>query len=114
MHLNQLADKLQEERVQRVIQPMLSGAAHRSYATRDLEYVRNLGLVAPAAPPRIANPIYAQVVPRELTYATQKDLVVEPTWYIDDGGALNLGKLLEAFQGIFRENSEHWLNLFQY
>ena len=30
VHLNQLADKLQEERVQRVIEPMLSGAAHRS------------------------------------------------------------------------------------
>ena len=49
VHLNQLADRLQEESVQRVIEPMLSGAAHRSYATRDLEYVRNLGLVALAA-----------------------------------------------------------------
>ena len=100
--------------MQRVIEPMLSGAAHRSYATRDLEYVRNLGLVALAALPRIANPIYAQVVPRELTCATTEDLVLEPTWYIDGDGGLNLGKLLEAFQEFFRENSEHWLKLFQY
>ena len=100
--------------MQRVIEPMLSGAAHRSYATRDLEFVRILGLIALAAPPRIANPIYAQVVPRELTYATPEDLVLEPTWYIDDDGGLNLGKLLEAFQEFFRENSEHWLKLFQY
>ena len=35
-------------------------------------------------------------------------------WYIDDDGALNLGKLLEALQAFFRENSEHWLKLFQY
>ena len=27
---------------------------------------------------------------------------------------MNLGKLLEAFQEYFRENSEHWLKLFQY
>ena len=27
---------------------------------------------------------------------------------------MNLGKLLEAFQETFRENSEHWLKLFQY
>ena len=114
VHLDQLADKLQEERVQRVIEPMLTGAVHRSYTTRDLEYVRDLGLVARDAPPRIANPIYAEVVPRELTYATQEDLLVEPTWYIDDDGALNLGKLLESFQEFFRENSEHWLKLFQY
>ena len=114
VHLDQLADKLQEERVQRVVEPMLSGAAHRSYTTHDLEYVRDLGLVALDPPPRIANPIYAEVVPRELTYATQEDLLVEPAWYIDEDGALNLDKLLEAFQEYFRENSEHWLKLFQY
>ena len=114
VHLDQLADKLQEERVQRVIEPMLSGAALRSYTTRDLEYVRDLGLVALDVPPRIANPIYAEVIPRELTYATQQDILVEPAWYIDDDGGLNLDKLLEAFQQYFRENAEHCLKLFQY
>ena len=114
VHLDQLADKLQEERVQRVIQPMLSGAARRSYTAHDLEYVRDLGLIALDSPPRIANPIYAEVVPRELTHATQEDLLVDPAWYIDEDGALNLDKLLEAFQEFFRENSEHWLKLFQY
>ena len=114
VHLDQLTDKLQEERVQRVIEPMLSGAAHRSYTAPDLEYVRDLGLIAPDSPPRIANPIYAEAVPRELTYATQQDLLVEPAWYIDEDGALNQDKLLEAFQEYFRENSEHRLKLFQY
>ena len=114
VHLDQLADKLQEKRVQRVIQPMLSGAVRGGYTAHDLEYVRDLGLVALDAPLRIANPIYAEVVPRELTYATQEGLLVEPAWYIDEDGALNLDKLLEAFQEFFRENSEHWLKLFQY
>ena len=114
VHLDQLADKLQEKRVQRVIQPMLSGVVRGGYTARDLEYVRDLGLVALDAPPRIANPIYAEVVPRELTYATQEGLLVEPAWYIDEDGALNPDKLLEAFQEYFRENSEHWLKLFQY
>ncbi len=114
VHLDQLADKLQEERVQRVIEPMLSGAEHRYYSSRDLEYVRDLGLVALDAPPRIANPIYAEVVPRELTSATQEDLLVEPAWYIDEDGALKLDELLEAFQEYFRMSSEHCLKLFQY
>ena len=114
VHLDQLADKLQEKRVQRVIQPMLSGVVRWGYTARDLEYVRDLGLVALDAPPRIANPIYAEFVPRELTYATQEGLLVDPAWYIDEDGALNLDKLLEAFQEFFRENSEHWLKLFQY
>ena len=78
VHLDQLANKLREERVQRVVEPLLSGAEHRSYTDHDLEYVRDLGLVALDAPPRIANPIYAEVVPRELTYAIQEDILVEP------------------------------------
>ena len=114
VHLDQLADKLQEERVQRVVEPMLSGASQPSSTARDLEYVRDLGLVAMDPPPRIANPIYAEVVPRELTAAVQEDIRVEPAWYVNDDGTLNVGKLLEAFQQFFRENSEHWLQQFQY
>ena len=38
-HLDQLADKLQEERVQRVIEPLLSGGEDSDFSTRDLEYV---------------------------------------------------------------------------
>ena len=114
VHLDQLAHKLREERVQRVIEPMLSGDLKPSFTARDLEYVRDLGLVAMDTPPRIANPIYAEVVPRELTVAVQEDIRVEPAWYVNDDGTLNLGKLLEAFQQFFRENSEHWVQQFEY
>ena len=43
-HLDQLTDKLQEERVRRVVEPLLSGV-HASPEMRpaDLEYVRDLG-----------------------------------------------------------------------
>ena len=114
VHLDQLMYKLREGRVQRVVEPMLSGAAHRSYTARDLEYVRDLGLVALDAPPRIANPIYAEAVARELTFAVQKCLRQQTEWYVNADGGLESGKLLEAFQEYFRENSEHWLKLFQY
>ena len=63
-HLDQLAHKLEEERVRRVVEPILAGGEAR-YDLRDLEYARDLGLLAPDAPPRMANPIYAEVVPRE-------------------------------------------------
>ena len=114
VHLDQLADKLQEERVQRVIEPMLSSAAHRSYTTHDLEYVRDLGLIALDSPPRIANPIYAEAVPRKLTFVIQQDLLVEPAWYVDEDGALDPDKLLQACQEYFRASGEHWLKRFQY
>ena len=114
VHLDQLADKLREDRVRRVVEPLLSGGEERTFSARDLEYLRDLGLIARDDPPRIANPIYAEVVPRELTYAVQAGLVEDTAWYVDADGGLAMDKLLGAFQGFFREHSEHWLGRFDY
>ena len=113
-HLDQLADKLWEERVRRVVEPLLSGGEARSLPPDDLMYVRDLGLVSIDDPVRIANPVYGEVVPRELTFTTQATLAQEAAWYVDAAGGLDLGKLLSAFQAFFREHSEHWVERFQY
>ena len=112
-HLDQLADKLREPRVRRVIEPLLSGD-DGEYSDRDREYVRDLGLVAPAAPLRFANPIYGEVVPRELTWVLQDRIRQHPAWYVDASGRLDMDKLLAAFQDFFRQNSEHWIRRAQY
>ena len=113
-HLDQLADKLREDRVRRVVLPMLAGSGDWDYSFRDLEYVRDLGLVAPRGAVRIANPIYAEVVPRELTAVLQSGLEnkVDPAWYVNADGGLDLAGLLIGFQGYFRENSESWVQRF--
>ncbi len=113
-HLDQLADKLREDRVRRVVEPLLSGAETRALTDRDLEYVRDLGLVARNRPIRIANPIYAEVVPRELTWVAQEEFEQEAAWYVDADGGLNARQLLAAFQTFFREHSEHWSKRFLY
>ena len=113
-HLDQLADKLKEDRVQRIVEPLLSGAEERRFIDRDLEYVRDLGLLAQDRPLRIANPIYAEVVPRELTWVVQEEFDQETAWYITADGGLDVVKLLTAFQTFFREHSEHWVERFEY
>ena len=115
-HLDQLTDKLQEERVRRVVEPLLSGtAAADSIPADDLQYTRDLGLVAQDGPVAIANPIYREVIPRDLTYTTQEmSIHHDPAWYVNDDGTLQVGKLLAAFQEFFREHSEHWVERFQY
>ncbi len=113
-HLDQLADKLKEERVRRVVEPLLSGGEERHFADRDIEYVRDLGLVAQDLPYRIANPIYAEVVPRELTWVVQGEFEQDAAWYVDAEGRLDVVKLLSAFQEFFREHSEHWVERFEY
>ena len=112
-HLDQLADKLQEDRVRRVVEPLLSGDT-REFSARDLEYARDLGLIAQDNPPRIANPVYAEVVPRELTRGAEAGLAQETAWYVDAAGDLDLARLLAAFQTFFREHSEHWVERFAY
>ena len=119
-HLDQLAHKLEEERVRRVIEPLLSDAAEpRCDAAdirfgRDVGYVRDLGLIAPGKGIRMANPIYAEVVPRELTAMAQMRLQVEASWYVDSAGRLDMRKLLAAFCTFFGEHAEHWMRRFDY
>ena len=113
-HLDQLADKLREDRVRRVIEPMLSGTDERRATGQDVEYVRDLGLIARDKPVRIANPIYAEVVPRELGWIVQEELDLDTKWYVDEDGGLEVDKLLASFQDFFRRHSEHWKNRFDY
>ena len=120
-HLDQLAHKLEEARVRRVIEPLLSDAEEPGCEVsdigfqRDVDYVRDLGLIAPGRGIRMANPIYAEVVPRELTAAAQERLAnVQATWYVDGAGRLDMTKLLTAFGTFFGEHAEHWMGRFDY
>ena len=114
-HLDQLTDKLQEERVRRVVEPLLSGAEPTdAIAIDDVKYVRDLGLLRQRDPLAIANPIYQEVVPRDLTYTTQLYIPQDPAWYVHADGRLDVAKLMAAFQDFFREHSEHWVGRFQY
>ena len=114
-HIDDLAHKLREERVRRVVEPILTGAGETACSNEDLAYVRDLGLVAQAdgGPPRIANPIYAEVVPRHLNYAVQETLPQQMAWYVGADGGLDVEGLIAAFQEFFREHSEHWVQRFE-
>ncbi|MCY3673042.1 MAG: hypothetical protein OXH14_18435 [Alphaproteobacteria bacterium] len=79
-----------------------------------LEYVRDLGLLPRRGSARIANPIYREVIPRELMYAREAEIVQETEWYVKADGDLDVEGLLTAFQRFFREHSEHWIERFQY
>ena len=115
-HLDQLADKLREGRVRRVVEPLLSGAPPAdTLDSDDLQYARDLGLIARTGPVAVANPIYREIIPRALTYTTQEMMILhDPVWYVSDAGSLRVSELLAAFQEFFREHSEHWIQRFEY
>lgn len=115
-HLDQLADKLGEDRVRRVVTPILQGETRPSHLRDDdLAYVRDLGLIRiDGGQAVIANPIYREIIPRELTFGTQYMLHQPTEWYVSPEGLLDMEKLLGAFQEFFRENSEHWVERLEY
>ncbi|MCK4620482.1 MAG: hypothetical protein KAT52_11095, partial [Desulfobacterales bacterium] len=115
-HIDQLADKLEEERVRRVIEPILAGGEQpEQIPVDDIYYVRDLGLIRTEGQIRIANRIYQEIIPRELTYSTQLTISHDPIWYIcPEDSRLDIDKLLTAFQEFFRKHSEHWVERFDY
>ena len=113
-HLDQLAEKLKEQRVRRVIEPVLSGDLDsEDIPDDDTEYVEDLGLIKIDNGIRIANPIYQEVIPRVLTRSTQLRFPQDPAWFIDEG-MLRVDKLLAEFQRFFQMHSEHWVKRFKY
>lgn len=116
-HIDILIDKLREDRVRRVIAPILSGEDGEVEAhlkTDDIQYVEDLGLIVRDKPLRIANAIYKEIIPRELTWARQQTLIQQSAWYINPDGSINMEKLLLDFQQFFRQNADSWIEKFDY
>ena len=108
-HLDQLADKLKEERVRRVIEPLML-SENAVLNPDDVEYCLDLGLIKKTSSGfNISNDIYKEVIPRELTDPVQNSFLAmfTPDW-INEDGSLNTEKLLAMFAEFWRENSDIW------
>jgi len=107
-HLDSLAERLREERVRAIIQPILSGQALPNIVEDDLRYVLDLGLCNRDARGgiQIANPIYREVIPKVLASITIASLTsVYPTW-LDSNGNLSPQALLDSFLDFWRQHGE--------
>ncbi len=109
-HLDSLADKLNEPRVRAVVEPILTGAdLGAEVAQRDIDYCEDLGLIARDGKlVRIANPLYREVLPRELSWTWQRRMdVPERRWSLANG-RLDFAAILQAFVDFWRQHGE-WM-----
>jgi hypothetical protein len=118
-HIDILIDKLSEPRVRRVIEPMLANSEEADDSlipSDDLQYCVDMGLVKVerGKTRRIANGIYREIIPRELTWTTQDGMTVQTAWYQNADGSINMEKLLLDFQQFFRQNADSWIQKFDY
>ncbi len=120
-HIDSLLDKLKEKRVQEIIEPIIITIEKKDKHTidftgDDLQYCKDLGLIKEVNNVlKPANPIYAEVIIRELSHNSQFDLQnkIKNVW-IDKTGKIDIDGLLKSFQVFWRENSDIWVGKYQY
>jgi hypothetical protein len=106
-HLDSLAARLAEARVQRVIEPVIAGAPRVSSRYEDdVEYARDLGLLSLGRAIEIANPIYKEVIVRVLAGGVQRDIPADPRSFVLPDGRLDFGRILREFAAFFKEHGE--------
>jgi hypothetical protein len=98
-HLDSLIDKLNEPRVQRVVEPIIAGIVPDLDTSFDDDtlYVRDLGLIAQGKQLRIANPIYQEVIVRVLGDRTESVVMAEPSSFRFPDGRIDFPRLLSEF-----------------
>jgi len=108
-HLDQLADKLKEDRVRRLILPMIMGE-EVEHNEDDANYCIDLGLIKRIKKGlQISNLIYKEVIPRELTEVGQDMFLARynPDW-VNPNGSINTNTLLTLFKDFWNDNSGIW------
>lgn len=115
-HLDSLAERLQEDRVKAIIQPMLAGLELGNIPNDDIQFVLDLGLCKMDVQGglTIANPIYREVLPRVLTVTPSASLPqIAPSWLNEDG-TLNIDTLLSSFLTFWLQHGEPLLKSTSY
>jgi hypothetical protein len=118
-HIDSLLERLKEERVRRVIEPIIVGDVISNRSSDDFRYVVDLGLITDTEE-RLgpANPIYSEIIARVLSNDVQQTIAqgdndYHMPHYIKDG-RIDMDHLMRDFQQFWRENSDIWLERFDY
>jgi type II secretory pathway predicted ATPase ExeA len=115
-HLDSLAERLRENRVKAIIEPILAGQELPESSNDDRQYLVDLGLLKrdPAGGLVIANPIYREVLPRVLAQGPQDSLpMISPSW-LNPRGELMTEALLQAFIAFWLQHGEPLLKSASY
>jgi hypothetical protein len=90
---------------------VLAGSSELGSSNYDDEllYVRDLGLIAPKDPVRVANPIYREVIIRVLAARVTPVIVFERPSFVNAQGLLDVEAIISEFALWWAENAEAML-----
>jgi len=116
VHIDSLIERLKDERVMRIMQPIILGEnAIFDFANDDALYCLDLGLISIIdGELKPSNKIYQEVIIRSLNYSTQFMLQshFKPIWIVNN--KIDMDGLLKRFQQFWRENSQIWIQQIYY
>jgi hypothetical protein len=119
-HIDSLLERLKEDRVRKVITPMIIGEDFVDMESDDFLYAKDLGLIRVENwRVKPANPIYAEVIIRKLSYRVQVKLQ-DPQYpyhiprYMKEDGTIDVDYLMRDFQKFWHQNNEIWLEKCDY
>ncbi len=115
-HIDSLLERLKEPRVRRIMEPVILGDEEGfEFTDDDYRYCLDLGLIKEEMKKVVpANPIYAEVMLRTLSYSTQRFMESSSfPWYKIESG-LDMNRLLRGFQQFWQENAEMWVERYDY
>ncbi|MCP4397315.1 MAG: ATP-binding protein, partial [bacterium] len=120
-HIDSLMERLTEERVRKIVEPVILGE-RGDYALLDddYQYVLDLGLLSESAQGEVvpSNRIYGKVILRTLNSRAQMAMRQQqyppelPAYLLE--GRLDMSRLLHDFQQFWRDNSDIWQEKFDY
>ena len=119
-HIDSIMARLREERIRRIIEPVISGGEVAiSRNSDDYGYVKDMGLIRDdRGRVEPANPIYGEVIVRTLSRDTQEEIGLSGDPYpiprYLKEGALDMDALLLDFQAFWRENEAIWRKKYDY
>jgi hypothetical protein len=107
-HLDSLAERLREQRVRVILEPMLAGQELSLTEDDDRNFLVDLGLLRRDGNGGLilANPIYQEILPRVLAQGPQDSLPqISPTW-LTQAGDLDVDALRAAFLAFWLQHGE--------
>ena len=118
-HIDSLLERLKEDRVRKIIEPLVMGGDQPiDRLSDDYQYVCDLGLIKENGKVMASNPIYGEVIARALSINYQNDLCLEKYPYVMPrylrNNGLDIDYLMQDFQCFWRENSDIWVEKYQY
>jgi hypothetical protein len=109
-HLDALAYRMEDPRIRKIMETLVSGVIDPGLTESEgFRLCLDLGLVTrEKGTPTVANPIYREVLARQMTMGAQ-DAMPDPEWQWENpDGSLDMDALLKEFQKFWRRNSEIW------